>query len=140
MMLFAAADVNGPKAYQGAISGVLAGTTLSLGVSWVKATFVAGVVAAAVALLPARDGEEVGAALEKEGRIASAAIMEACTFLSTSRWQAFGVCPRDEHCCDMSARPDLGLDPRQSYCYRLQCGETGLVHFPLIPKCQDTVL
>ena len=69
--IFAADDVNGPKAYQGAISGVVAGTTLSLGVSWVKATFVAGVVAAAVALLPARNGEEVEADLEKEGRTPS---------------------------------------------------------------------
>lgn len=47
------------------------GTALSLGVSAVKATFVAGVVAALVALLPARSGEEVEQALENEGGVSA---------------------------------------------------------------------
>ena len=50
--IFAVDEVNGGKATQGALAGILVGTALSLGVSAVKATFVAGVVAAFVSLVP----------------------------------------------------------------------------------------
>lgn len=49
------------------MAGVLVGTALSLGVSTVKATFVAGVVAAFVALVPVLGGIDVEDELEDEG-------------------------------------------------------------------------
>ena len=60
-------EVDGGKAFQGALSGVIIGTALSLGVSTVKASFVAGVVAAFVALVPILGGIDVEDQLENEG-------------------------------------------------------------------------
>ena len=45
-------DVDGGKAWRGLLAGVIVGTVLSLGVPALKATFVAGVVAAGVSLIP----------------------------------------------------------------------------------------
>ena len=60
-------DIEGGKAFQGTLAGVLAGTALSLGVSTVKASFVAGVVAAFVALVPILGGIKFDDELEDEG-------------------------------------------------------------------------
>ena len=61
--------MNGGKAFQGALAGVIIGTALSLGVSTVKASFVAGVVAAFIALVPILGGIDVEDELGNEGDI-----------------------------------------------------------------------
>ena len=48
-------DVDGGKAWKGLLAGVIVGTVLSLGVPALKATFVAGIVAAGVSLIPKVD-------------------------------------------------------------------------------------
>lgn len=60
-------EIEGGKAFQGALAGVLVGTALSLGVSTVKATFVAAVVAAFFALIPILGGVDLEDELEGEG-------------------------------------------------------------------------
>lgn len=62
-------EVEGGKAFQGALAGVIIGTALSLGVSTVKASFVAGVTAAFVALVPILGGIDIEDELENEGDI-----------------------------------------------------------------------
>lgn len=63
-----AGEVNGAKATQGTLAGVLVGTALSVGVTAVKATFVAGVVAAFVSLVPILGNIDVDDKLAKEGK------------------------------------------------------------------------